>query len=219
MPFFWKFAASFICIGILIWAPNPALAQSPPPTENSTPETPRFASLLDYNQAKKTRDINVMWSLGGWAAANIVSGAIGWPLATDKRLESFHQMNLAWGVINLSIAIAAGLKARSDDPATHDLRDSLERAHTAQQAYLLNLGLDVAYLTAGALIWERGATDGSPLLEGYGWSLVMQGGVLLIFDAVMYALDSQDNGYLYGLIHSDRAGAPPRWEIGYAAHF
>ena len=84
---------------------------------------------------------------------------------------------------------------------------------------MLNLGLDVAYLTAGALIWERGATDSSPLLEGYGWSLVMQGGVLLIFDAVMYALDSQDNGYLYGLIQSDRAGAPPRWEIGYAARF
>ena len=93
MPLFWKFAASFICIGILIWAPNPALAQSPPPTENSTPDTPKFASLFDYNQAKKARDITAMWSLGaGLQQAGIRGDRVA---SGDGQAGIISQMNLA----------------------------------------------------------------------------------------------------------------------------
>jgi len=214
-----RLVACITCVHIVLLPAYTAYANPPDGDDELKTEKPAYESLLRYNETRKKRDINVMWSLGAWATANIISGAIGWPLETDERWSSFHQMNLAWGVINLSIAVAAGLKTNSEDPKSHDLRASIDRAHTAQQAYLLNLGLDVAYLTAGALMWERGATGNIPLLEGYGWSLVLQGGVLLIFDAVMYALDSSDNGYLYGLIQPAQAGAPPRLEVGYATRF
>ncbi|MEC8023809.1 MAG: hypothetical protein VX223_07715 [Myxococcota bacterium] len=209
-----------LLLACVFWL-SPLVASAAPPGEaaNATAETPAYGSLLEYNTARKTRDVNVMWALGGWAAANVISGAIGWPLENDERWKAFHGMNVAWGAINLAIAIGVGIKAHGDEPEKYDLRASLERAHTAQKAYLLNLGLDVAYLTAGALMWERGASGNKPMIEGYGWSLVMQGGVLLFFDAVMYALDNRDNGFLYGQIQPATASSPPRWEIGYATRF
>ena len=205
----------FISLALIFTAPVLAA----PPATTSVVKPPRYASLLEYNTARKDRNVNVMWALGGWATANIISGAIGWPLETDERWQAFHQMNLSWGAINLVIAVVAGVTANADEPAAHGLKDSIERAHSAQGAYLLNLGLDAAYLTAGALMWERGANGNIPMLEGYGWSLVLQGGVLLIFDAVMYALDSQDNGFLYGQIQPASALAPTRIEFGYATRF
>jgi hypothetical protein len=53
---------------------------------------------------------------------------------------------------------------------------------------LFNAGLDVGYMATGAWIWERGLRKGSERLEGYGKSLLVQGGFLLAFDLVLYLL-------------------------------
>ena len=100
-----------LLLACIVWL-NPLGASAAPPNDapEDTGEPPAYRSLMEYNTARKTRDVNVMWALGGWATANVISGAIGWPLETDKRWKAFHGMNVAWGAINLAIAIGVGIK-------------------------------------------------------------------------------------------------------------
>ena len=61
----------------------------------------------------------------------------------------------------------------------------------------MNAALDVAYITGGVLMKEMAKTreNKRDILRGYGKSLVLQGGFLLAFDAVLYmALESKSKG-------------------------
>ena len=88
------------------------------------------------------------------------------------------------------------------------------RAEEGLKATLwLNLGLDVAYLTAGALMWERGASGDEPLLLGFGRSLVLQGAFLLAFDVVFSVLTANHTATLYSRV---REGGG---EVGFSGRF
>lgn len=61
----------------------------------------------------------------------------------------------------------------------------------------MNAALDVAYITGGFLMKEMAKTreNKRDILRGYGKSLILQGGFLLAFDAVLYmALQSKSKG-------------------------
>jgi hypothetical protein len=52
---------------------------------------------------------------------------------------------------------------------------------------LLNAGLDVAYIATGFYLKERSKnSSSSERLRGYGNSLLLQGGFLLMFDVALY---------------------------------
>lgn len=125
--------------------------------------------------------------LGSWAILNIFSGTAGHFLSEGKQ-KYFHQMNAGWGAVNLAIAGFSYTSLSGADPLAADLNHAIRQAVNLDNILLLNAGLDLGYIAAGAWLNERGLRKKSERLRGYGTSLMIQGGFLLIFDAVLYSL-------------------------------
>ena len=55
---------------------------------------------------------------------------------------------------------------------------------------MINAGLDLAYIGTGAWLTQKSKTTTKKpeRLEGFGNSLLMQGGFLLLFDGIMFAV-------------------------------
>jgi hypothetical protein len=64
----------------------------------------------------------------------------------------------------------------------------MEKHLKNEHLYLINAGLDVAYMLGGAYLWQLSAKKPSKqaLLSGYGQSVVLQAAFLLAFDTGMY---------------------------------
>lgn len=139
--------------------------------------------LETFNQKRQHIVTTGMYVLGGWAVANMVTGGIGYGTSSGEA-RYFHQMNMMWNTVNLGLS-ASSLLFRDDLPTT--LKGSLEAQQNIEHLLLFNAGLDVAYITAGFYLKER-AKRGNRYdrFTGYGNSLLLQGGFLLLFDGVMY---------------------------------
>ena len=141
--------------------------------------------------AQKSFDLQKkgMIFLGTWAGLNIISGSAGYFLSEDDT-KYFHQMNAGWNLVNLGIAGFALYSISQVDASTLNYSEAVIDLQNLDKVLLLNAGLDVGYMATGAWIWERGLRKGSERLEGYGKSLLIQGGFLLVFDLVLYLLHS-----------------------------
>lgn len=132
-----------------------------------------------------------MGVLGAWALLNLLVS--GWlVLRRPPRTEPhyFHQMNIGWGAVNVALATWGIIQAKPLAVAGMTLAVSLREHFTFENILLLNVGLDVAYLVTGAWLRARASTaDELPeRLAGFGRSLWVQGGFLLVFDAGLYGL-------------------------------
>jgi hypothetical protein len=98
-------------------------------------------------------------------------------------------------VVNLSLAGFGLYGAFRADPAEFNASASVREHYNLQKLLLLNAGLDVAYMAGGLYLIERAKNSESnaDLLNGFGRSVIMQGGFLLLFDAVLYLIH-QSNG-------------------------
>ena len=167
----------------------PARAQAPADSLRR-PKAPT-ASLAAFAAERARLDRRGLRVLGGWALSNLaVSGiAAG---QTEGSAHYFHQMNIGWGAINLALAGAGYLGARRAArlPAPNRV-DNVRAQLRTENLYLFNAGLDVAYLTAGVYLLEKGRNPTAPgsaeRWRGYGHSLLLQGGFLLLFDGFQFA--------------------------------
>ena len=143
------------------------------------------------NYAQKSYDLqkNGMIVLGTWATLNLISGSAGYFLSA-KNTKYFHQMNAGWNIVNLGIAGFALYNLGQSDASLMGYSESLSELRNLDKILLFNAGLDFGYMAAGAWLWERGLRKDSKRLEGYGKSLILQGGFLLAFDLVLYLLHS-----------------------------
>jgi energy-converting hydrogenase Eha subunit B len=129
--------------------------------------------------------------LGGWALGNLLVSGIATG-QTEGPAHYFHQMNSGWGAINLALAGVGYLGARraADQPAP-DRAGNVRAQLRTENLYLFNAGLDVAYLATGVYLLEKGRNPTAPgsadRWRGYGQSLLLQGGFLLLFDGFQYA--------------------------------
>jgi hypothetical protein len=146
--------------------------------------------MIEHNQARIRQRRQGFTALVAWSGASIVSGAIGWPLSKGE-WGWFHQMNLAWGLVNTAIGVPALVGALREQPGDYDLAGTIRIDRQFQTVMVFNAGLDVAYITAGVFMLERGLRDESDLLTGWGASFVVQGLWLLLFDATMAALNGR----------------------------
>ncbi len=144
----------------------------------------QFYAQKSYDLQKKG-----MIFLGSWAILNILSGSTGHFLS-EKPTKYFHQMNAGWNLVNAGIAGFALYSISQVDVSALSYTQSLNELRKLDQILLLNAGLDVGYMAAGAWLWERGIRKESSRLEGYGKSLILQGGFLLAFDIVLYLMHS-----------------------------
>ncbi len=149
-------------------------------------------SLTTFNQQRIDLNTKGMYILSGWAISNIAVGSIGY-FKSSGSTKYVHQMNVGWNLINLAIAGGALYQYGQADPTTFSLAQSLNEAQSIEQILLLNIGLNVGYMATGGFLWERGLRKSKDRFIGYGQSLIIQGGFLLLFDSTLYLLNQTNN--------------------------
>ena len=145
------------------------------------------AQLVKLHQAHDLLVAQGMGVLGLWALLNlVVSGYRVTQVSPRHEAFHFHLMNAGWGLVNAVLA-AFGIIGTHPGLTTGITLGSLlaDQLHL-ENLLLLNAGLDVAYVAVG--FWLRALalipeTQASERLAGFGRSLWVQGGFLLLFDA------------------------------------
>ena len=146
--------------------------------------------LMAFNKEREHISRTGIKVLAGYSAANIIYGSIAAGQATGSN-KYFHEMNAIWNGITLGITGIGFLTAKKEGTLTYS--ESLTKQQNIEKLFLFNAGLDVAYIAGGAYLKERAKTTiKNPLrLKGYGESVMLQGGVLLLFDGIMYAIHNK----------------------------
>lgn len=167
--------------------------------------------MTAFNERQNLINRRGLFTLTGWAGANVIYGSIAAPL-THGEARYFHATNAIWGAINVLIAApgaAATYSKKRDDNITFG--QTLLRQHGQEKLYLLNGALDFAYVGAGAAMWgfsDRISRPGTrEAVSGIGKGVLMQGAFLLLFDWSMYIVHSQHayrklNHYTSGLVYT-----------------
>lgn len=130
--------------------------------------------------------------LAVWVLLNLIGS--GAKLAqADRRHEAyyFHGMNVLWNLVNAGLAAWGILRLHFHPPAGLDAAELLDTQHFYEMLFGINAALDVLYVLAGSYLRRRAAWPSQARPErllGYGRSLWVQGGFLLLFDASMWGL-------------------------------
>jgi hypothetical protein len=150
-------------------------------------------SLKIYNKSRIRITSTGMEVLGGWGILNLGTGAIGWSNSTNLETRYFFEMNTIWGAADFGVALLGygGLQKQRKKNLT--AAEILEEQKKIEKIFFINGVLDVAYIGTGLYLKLAGDSRNSPIMKGYGESILMQGGFLLIFDSIMYRAE-KNNG-------------------------
>ena len=97
-------------------------------------------------------------------------------------------MNVMWNLVNLGLAIPGYIKAKKDNSVT-SVYEILETQRKTETVFLVNAGIDLAYIGSGLLLRSRAPNVvKSSQFMGYGNSMILQGGFLLLFDWIAYSI-------------------------------
>jgi hypothetical protein len=132
-----------------------------------------------------------MTVLAGWSAVNLVAGTVFGFTADDPTVAAFHQMNAGWNIVNAALAVPGLVGAQRDlarVPSGRTVSEIRTEQNRLEDILLFNAGIDVGYMMAGAYLIERSRRGGSDaaMLDGFGRSLLLQGGFLFVFDLTTY---------------------------------
>lgn len=132
--------------------------------------------------------------LGSWGAVNLLGGT-AWALNSTGQTRQFNIMNAAWGGINLGIASVMYIGLKKENSKTYPLYDNIQRQANLEKALLFNTGLDAAYIMGGLAMNYYGQLPGAKngeRMQGFGKSIMVQGGFLLVQDLVFYLLHANN---------------------------
>jgi len=168
---------------------------------SATAGTLDSASFRQLNTQRIHTDMNGMWALASWGLMHTVVGLAGATLESTGELKHFHQMNAAWGMVNLGIAGLGYFGARRELNKSYSPSRALHRYEATKRLYLINAGLDGLYIAIGVFLTEHAKHSGdADLYRGFGKSLILQGAGLLIFDVAMFsAHHRKDEGWYRAL--------------------
>lgn len=149
--------------------------------------TAAFGQLQEYNAQRYETDKKLMIGLGSWASLNIVGSGVAWATAQNEEMKNFHQMNVMWNVVNLGLAIPGFIKAKNGKKELTFFQ-TMEEQRKTETIFLINSGIDIAYMSAGLLLRSKASStlEKEDQFRGYGNSLLVQGGFLLLFDWIAY---------------------------------
>jgi len=146
-------------------------------------------SLNVFNNARYRTTKKGLTVLGSWGVANIGIGAAGWAGSKGGDNRYFYQMTTIWGAADLGAALL-GLSGNKN--RTLNKKETLDAQKKIERIFLINAGLDVAYIGTGLILQSKGnkGKGSNPAqLRGYGSSIIMQGAFLLLFDGTMYGAE------------------------------
>ena len=178
-----------------------------------------FSQLNEFNVHRHQTDKKLMIGLGSWAGLNIVGSGIGWATSTNEQNKSFHQMNVMWNVVNLGLSIPGYFRA-SNGKTKLSLFETLDEQRKTETIFLINAGIDLAYISSGLLLLNRSTED--PMkksqFSGFGNSMIIQGGFLLLFDWIAFSIHRKHSkkslSPLLQKIELSSNGIGLKWNIG-----
>jgi hypothetical protein len=155
--------------------------------------------LIKFEKERVNYSKNSMIVLAGWSVANIVVSGIA-TNTRNKEMRYFHQMNVMWGGINLAIAGLGYWGAGREKIDNPTLEAVLKHQNRIEKTYLINAGLDVIYIGSGLLMNQLSDNQKNPeKFKGYGNSIMLQGGFLLLYDAIIYTIHRKHGKELKGM--------------------
>lgn len=159
--------------------------------------------LQQFNQRRLYINKIGMLTLGGWALGNMGTAALFMGKSSGNN-KYFHQMNLYWNVVNLTLAGFGYYGAVSNDPASYSLFNTLKEQYSIEKILLFNAGLDVGYILGGLYLTERAinSQNRTDMLKGFGRSIILQGSFLFLFDLSMYLIHHANENNLKTIIDS-----------------
>jgi hypothetical protein len=137
-----------------------------------------------------------MITLGSWALANIVSGFI--IAGQTQGVEKYAwKMNAYWNLVNGGLAIMGYINVRKAMARKYSLAENESEQISIEKLYAFNFGLDLAYIATGFYLREKGMNNSNQKsqdqLSGYGTSIIIQGGFLLIMDGIVLSLHHKNS--------------------------
>jgi hypothetical protein len=150
-------------------------------------------SLKSFNYSLNHITTTGMEVLGSWAIVNIGAGTAGWASSKGGSNKYFYQMTTIWGAANLGAALLGYTSAKNNTSKPLNASESLKAQQKIEKIFLINGGLDLAYIGTGIFLKHRGDTRNSNQLRGYGSAIIVQGVFLLLFDGTMYSTQ-RNNG-------------------------
>ena len=130
-----------------------------------------------------------MYVLGSWALLNLCVGVVG-AFKSKGQIQAFHQMNAYWNLVNLGIA-GFGLWQARQGSLVINFWEILNAQQQIEKVLLFNAALDLAYLSFGFFLIERGRRLVKDNWIGFGKSILLQGAFLLLFDVILYGFQHQ----------------------------
>lgn len=164
--------------------------------------------LKTYATEQKKLQQTGMKVLAGWAGANIISGAY-FTSHTSGSAQYFHRMNAYWNVVNGALAGFSLWRLSKEHLGDDYFAEIYKKQHTLEKIFMVNAGLDAAYMLGGLYLNKRSKNDGSNSnrSKGYGNSIILQGGFLLLFDGVLYTLMHQKGKKLEKVLDKVQIGS------------
>lgn len=165
-------------------------------------------SLDVFNKEKNKTTRTGMTVLTVWGVGNL-----GWGLIaagqTSGSNKYFHQMNAMWGGINTALGVLGYLGAKQNKKLS--LAGTVRSQYATEKTYILNAGLDLAYIGGGLYLKERAknANKKPERLKGYGESIILQGAGLFLLDATMFAIHNVHGKKLHGLLEKTTLAVAP----------
>jgi hypothetical protein len=149
-------------------------------------------SLEQFNKERIQTDKRLMVGLGSWATTNFVVSGIGWATVPSGEAHYFHQMNVLWNTVNIGLAVPGYLKAKKANSSL-SFAETIRTQHQTEKIFLINSGLDIGYMAGGLLLRSAAKTNSTKhdQFNGYGNSLLMQGGFLFVFDLTAYMIHNR----------------------------
>lgn len=142
-----------------------------------------------------TRQEAIASQLKTWGLGSIIAGSaialgsqVGPSAIRGRGFRAFGIQTAAWGAVDLAIAVFGEMRRRGRletvDPAEPAV--VVQEARNLRRILLVNAGLDVGYVTFGALGLARGLRQSElrdSALAGHSAAVLVQGLFLLGFDA------------------------------------
>ncbi len=148
--------------------------------------------LLEFNNDREQINKKLMIGLGSWATANFIASGIGWATVPKGEARYFHQMNVMWNTVNIGLAIPGYIKAKKSS-STLTFAESIRKEHQTEKIFLINTGIDIGYMASGLILRSEAKSNVEKRAQfnGYGNSMLMQGGFLFLFDLTAYAIHNR----------------------------
>lgn len=149
-------------------------------------------TLDDINEVRTRHTRNGMLTFSTWTGVNLIGSTVGY-FSTEGEMKHFFEMNLYFNAVNAAIAVPGMISAFKAQRQGLSFKETVKEVQKTKVVYLVNGVLDVSYITAGFLLREVGynpmrSEADQARFRGFGSSLIVQGGFLLIYDFITYGV-------------------------------